>query len=441
MIHGGSHASSYQIRHSAAWCLWRRVVQLMILLLVAWQPAMAQVAPPPAPEVMVETLKAQTVPVFKEFPARIEAAESVEIRARVEGFLEAVHFKEGSIINKDALLFTIDPSEYEAAVRDAQASLIKARTDLEAARRGVEVLKARADLAKSIATWTNAQQELKRYKELVDRDFVSRQEYDQTVTAEREAEAVVQASQALVTQAEVDQQANIERGQAAVEAAEAQLAKAKLNLSYTNIHAPVGGRIGKALIKPGGLVGRGESTLLATVTTIDPIYVSFQVDEKEYLQFARRRAERISGGASQQEPPSFQLTLADDKPYGIDGTLNFVGSTLDASTGTLPVRAQFPNPNQILREGQFARIRVEMETLDGAITVPQKAVQELQGLLYVYLVKNDNTVEQRTIKTGDRVGSRMVVTEGLKAGETIVVEGLQRLRPNMKVTPKPAPAS
>ncbi len=409
-------------------------------------PANAQVAPPPAPEVFVETLSAQTVPVFKEFPARVEAAESVEIRARVEGFLESVNFREGTTIEKGQLLFTIDPAEFNAALRDAQASLIKAKTDLEAAKRGVEVLKAKADLARSVATWTNAQEDVKRYKELVDRDFISRQEYDQTATAEREASAVVQANEALVTQAEVNQGADIERGKAAIEAAEAQVAQAELNLSYTKIHAPVGGRIGKALIKPGGLVGRGESTLLATVTTIDPIYVSFQVDEKEYLMYARRRSERIREAKAngetvdinQPEPASFQLTLADDKVYNHDGTLNFVGSTVDAGTGTLPVRAEFPNPERILREGQFARIRVEMEKLEGAVTVPLKAVQELQGMQLVYVLNADNTVAQRSVQTGDRVGKRWVVTEGLKAGETVVVEGMQRLRQGMQVSSKPA---
>ncbi|AGW12459.1 putative efflux transporter, RND family, MFP subunit [Megalodesulfovibrio gigas DSM 1382 = ATCC 19364] len=403
--------------------------------------AHAQNASPAAPaavEVGVVQAASETVPLFREFPSRIEAAESVEIRARVEGFLATIEFAEGSTVKKGDLLFTIDPSQFDESVRNAQAALNKAKTDLEAAKRGVEVLKARADLAKSMATWINAQQDAKRYKTLVVNDFVSKQEYDQAVTTERESAAVVEANKALLTQAEVNQDAEIARNQAAVESAEAQLAQAQLNLSYTKLYAPVSGRIGTAQVKPGGLVGRSESTLLATITTIDPIYVVFQIDEKDYIQVARRNAERAKQVGQEGMPPTFQLTLADGSLYEHGGTLNMVGSTVDASTGALTIRAAFPNPDTLLRDGQFARIRAEADSLENAVTIPQKAVQQLQGMNFVYVVKSDSTVEERKVKTSDRVGARMVIKEGLNAGETVVVDGVQKLRPGMKVAPKPA---
>ncbi|GAB7081423.1 efflux RND transporter periplasmic adaptor subunit [Megalodesulfovibrio paquesii] len=417
--------------------LWILALGLFVQCLPAFASSVAAQgqAAPQAVEVQAEKATANNVPIYREYPARVEAAESVEIRARVEGYLASIEFVEGSTVKKGDLLFTIDPSQFDESVRNAQASLNQAKTDLEAAKRGVEVLKARADLAKSIATWTNNQLDVKRYKSLVANDFVSKQEYDQTVTAERESAAVVEANKALLTQAEVNQESEIARSQAAVEAAEAQLAQAQLNLSYTKMYAPVSGRIGTAQVKTGSLVGRSESTLLATITTIDPIYVVFQLDEKDYIQVARRRIEREKQkGAS--DPTAFQLTLADGSHYGEDGVLNMVGSTVDAATGALTIRVQFPNPDTLLRDGQFARIRVEADTLQNAVTVPQRAIQTMQGMNYVFVVKDDSTAEQRKIKTGDRVGDRMVITEGLAAGETVVVDGAQRLRAGMKVTLK-----
>lgn len=417
---------------------------LSLMAPLAMRVAHAQGGTPAAPaavEVGVVQAASETVPLFREYPSRIEAAESVEIRARVEGFLATIDFAEGSIVKKGDLLFTIDPSQFDESVRNAQAALNKAKTDLEAAKRGVEVLKARADLAKSVATWMNAQQDAKRYKALVVNDFVSKQEYDQAVTSEREAAAVVEANKALLTQAEVNQDAEIARNQAAVEAAEAQLAQAQLNLSYTKLYAPVSGRIGTAQVKAGGLVGRSESTLLATITTIDPIYVVFQIDEKDYIHVARRSVEQEKQQGRQKTPPVFQLTLADGSLYEHGGTLNMVGSTVDAATGALTIRAAFPNPDMLLRDGQFARIRVEADTLQGAVTIPQKAVQVLQGMNFVYVVDAAGKVEERKIKTGDRVGAKIVISDGLTAGETVVVDGAQKLRPGMQVVTKPASGS
>jgi membrane fusion protein (multidrug efflux system) len=248
-----------------------------------------------------------------------------------------------------------------------------------------------------------------RYEPLVAKNAISRQEYDTAVVVKRAAEA-------------------------AVEAAKAQAQRAAIDLSYTRVVAPEDGLAGKTEVYPGTLVGRGQSTLLTHISQIGTIHVRFTIPERDYLYYARRREER--GVAKETPQPPFEMVLADGSLHPHEGTLVFVDRNVDPQTGTILLEAAFPNPGGIVRPGQYARVRAAVDLKKGAILVPQRAVSELQGIYNVAVVGGDDTVEIRMVKPGQRIGTLWVVDSGLKAGERVVVEGLQKVRPGVKVKPE-----
>jgi len=348
----------------------------------------AAVAPPPT-EVYVTEVVQKDVPTYLELVGQTAGFQDVEIRARVEGFLETMNFREGTFVRPGALLYTIDRKPLEAILAAA-----------------------RADQATAEARLAKANNDVTRYTPLAAKQAVSQQELDDARSAQDAARSEV-------------------------EAAKAQVEKSALDLTYTRVTAPIGGLIGVTAVKPGNLVGRGENTLLTTISQIDPIVFRVGVTEADYLRVRKRAAE---GGGDAREGMDIQLTLADNSQYVHKGRLGPVERAVDPTTGTLGIQLEFPNPQQLLRPGQYGRARILLETRPGAILVPQRAVQELQNLRSVAVVDASGKVGFRNVTVGQRVDSLWVVNEGLKPGDRVVVEGLQRIRDGQTVVAKPAPA-
>jgi membrane fusion protein (multidrug efflux system) len=340
---------------------------------------------PPPPEVEVAEIVQKDVPIYIELVGATLGSEDVEIRARVEGYLVSMNFTEGAFVKKGQLLYRIDPQPFEAALAEARANLETARARLDKTNTDVARL---APLAKEQA--------------------VSQQELDNAMSSQEAAKA--QAS-----------------------AAEARVTKAKLDLAYTTITSPVEGLIGTTQKKVGSLVAGGE-TLLNVVSQINPILFRCAIAEAEYLRIARRSAGRDK---SQEKKFGVELILADGTVHPHKGRLESVERAVDPTTGTLTGQFSFPNPERILRPNQYGRARFVTDLKQEAVLVPQRAVQEIQGLYSVMVVKPDGTVEQRMIKAGERVGNLWLVDSGVQPGEKVIVEGIQKVRPGITVNAKP----
>ena len=350
-----------------------------------------QEAPPPPrpPEVKVAPVMQRDVPVYIEVIGQTRGSTEIEVRARVEGYLETVDYREGNPVKKGQLLYTIDPRPFRASLAEARG-------------RQAEV---EAQLAR-------AKQDVDRYEPLVAKNAISRQDYETAVQVERATEASLEAARAAVQMAALD-------------------------LSFTRIEAPAAGIAGRTEVYPGTLVGRGQSTLLTRISQIDNIHVRVNVPEKDFIEYSRRGAEKRKQGLA---PPPFEMVLSDGSLHPEKGTLVFVDRAVDAQTGTMLAELAFPNPDQTVRPGQFARVRVAIDERKNAILVPQRAVTELQGVFNVAVVKPDSTVDVRMVKAGPRIDNLRVIEAGLKPGDSIVVEGVQKVRPGIKVTPVPAQA-
>lgn len=346
--------------------------------------------PPPPPEVVVINPVQRDVPVYSEWIGTTDGAINAQIRARVQGYLEHRHYREGTAVKAGDLLFTIDPRPYQAALDQAKG-----------------------DLGRAEAALGKTKLDVSRYTPLAKEGAISQQELDNAVQANRGDEAAVAAARAAVRQAE-------------------------LNLEWTQVRAPVDGIAGIAVAQIGDLIS--ASTLLTTVSRVDPLKVTFPISEREYLKFADR-----IGGAMQAEKraekhgPPLELILADGNVYAERGAFALPDREVDLKTGTIMVVSYFPNPQQVLRPGLYAKVRVVTDTKKGALLVPQRAVQELQGAYRLAVVSADNKVALRTVKMGARVGNLWVVDEGLNPDERVIVEGLMKVRDGMPVNPKPAP--
>lgn len=391
-------------------------------------------AAPPPPAVVVAEVVQKTVPLYSEFVARTEAKETVEIRARVQAFLEAQHFTEGTLVKKNQLLYTLDKREFEAQLLQAKAQLAKAQADLAFAKDNAIVETAKANLDVALARLGKAETDERRLKPLAERRAVPQQDYDNAVANLDGSRADVAAQRAALNTAQVNQKSNIDQALAAVEAAKAAIAQAELNLSYCTIRSPIDGLIGVSLVSPGNLVGKGEATLLDTVSSIDPIRVNTSISEAEYLRFATLRAkEKATSGRVPLE-----LLLADGSVFPHKGRVVIADRAVDTKTGTLSILAEFPNPDGRLRPGQFGRVRAATEVVENAVLVPQRAVQEVQGTKTVLVVGADNLVTLRTIRPGETVGDLLIVRDGVQPGERVIVDGIQKARPGSPVTPSVA---
>jgi membrane fusion protein (multidrug efflux system) len=328
----------------------------------------------------------RAIPMMATYIGQTRGSTEVAIRARIEGYLETMDFKEGSTVKKGDLLYTIDAKPFRAKLAEAKANLAQAQAKL-----------------------AQAKQDVAKYTILVASNAISRQQYDTAVSQQEAAAAAVEAANAAVEQAEI-------------------------SLSYTRIHAPVGGMVGKSDVQPGKLITAGPGSQLTTIVQTHPLHVRFNVSERDFLQFVQRRRNPDSDLGAK---PTYRLELADGSFHASPGHINFADNTVDPSTGTLLLEVAFPNEDALLRPGQYAKVHVSVDRKTPVVLVPQKAVQELQATYTVYIVKGDNQVEARAVKAGQRVGAFWVIDEGIKAGETVIVEGLQKVRAGSTVVPQP----
>ncbi|HEX6651048.1 MAG TPA: efflux RND transporter periplasmic adaptor subunit [Pyrinomonadaceae bacterium] len=390
----------------------------------------------PPPSVVVAAVTQKTVPIYSEYVGQTKADNTVELRARVEGILQKVYFREGTPVRKGQLLFTIDKRPFQATVQSAKALAAKAVSDLAQAKQRTDVLQAQAELADAQAVLSRADQDVARLAPLAKEKAVTEQDLDAAVAAQKSAKATVAARQANLTNLEAAVKYTIERAQAEVQAANARVIQAELDLSYCDIYSPITGIIGFLQVDEGNLVGHGDATLLATVSASDPLLVNFNVSEIEYLKLTD--PETVGRRAGELR---FDLLLSDESVHPHQGTFRVLDRVVDPQTGTMKVEASFPNPGSYLRPGQFARVRVAVAEKENAILVPQRAIQELQGAKTVMVVDQENKVVVRTIKLGDKVEKDVVVLDGLNAGERVIVEGMQKVRPGTQVNPQVAGVS
>jgi membrane fusion protein (multidrug efflux system) len=392
--------------------------------------AQHEAAAPPPPSVIVAEVSQKTVPIYSEFVGQTRAEETVELRARVEGTLQKVYFREGLPVRKGQILFTIDKRPFEAALQSARALAIKAASDLAQAQQRTDVLQAQAELADAQAVLTRADQDVNRLVPLAKEKAVTEQDLDAALATQKSARASVDSRKANLTNLEAAVKYTIERAKAEVTASKARITHAELDLSYCDIYAPISGVIGFLQVDEGNLVGRGDATLLATMSASDPLLVDFNVSEIEYLKLTDPDTAGKQAGAL-----SFDLMLSDESVHPQKGHFRVLDRSVDPTTGTLKAQAAFPNPGSYLRPGQFARLRVAVAQLENAILIPQRAVQELQGANTVMVVDAQNKVQLRTVKLGDKADKDVVVLEGLNSGERVIVEGMQKVRPGGQVNP------
>jgi membrane fusion protein (multidrug efflux system) len=392
-------------------------------------------ATPPPPTVLVTEVVQRTVPIYSEFVGRTEAQDTVEIRARVAAFLEAQHYTEGTVVKKSQVLFTLDKREYEAQLQQARAQMSKAQADLAFAQDKATVETAKANLDVARAQLGRADTDVGRLKPLAEQRAVPQQDYDTALSNQQAARASVESRRASVNTAEVNQRTGTQQAEAAIEAAKAAVAQAELNVSYCTIRSPIEGLAGKRDVAPGNLVGRGDATLLTIVSSINPIRVVLSISEAEYLRFTASVKKRGARDAA-----ALELTLADGSVFPQKGRVIIADRAVDLKTGTLSLTTEFPNPEGLLRPGQFGRVRAAAETAENAILVPQRAVQEIQGAKSVLVVGADNMVTLRTIRPGESVGDLLIVRDGVQPGERVIVDGIQKARPGAKVNPQVAPA-
>ena len=394
----------------------------------------AKTAPPPLPDVVVAPVEQRTVEIVREYTARTEAIPTVEIRARVAGVLEQVLFREGSEAKQGQVLFTLQQSEYRAALETAKAQLAKAQADLTRAKDISVIDRARAQLAQRQADLEKARADVARYRPLVDARAIPQQDLDTSLSAEKVAVASVDASAAALKDAELSQRTQIQLAEAAVEAGKASVIQAELNLGYTTIRSPITGIIGKVVVDRGNLVGKAEPTLLATVSAVDPIYVDFSISEADYLRIASK-VRLDPQGRPQGERAPLDLFMIGDQPLPQKGFIVFVDRAVDGKTGTIGVRAAFPNPDKVIRPGQFARVRGVIEQRPNSVMVPDLAVQEQLGTKIAMVIDAGDKVVLRPLVVDERIGNFYVVKSGLKPGERVIVEGVQKVRPGMQVKP------
>ena len=389
-----------------------------------------EAATPPPVTVVVADVIEKDVPIYSEFVGQTKAHETVELRARVEGVLQKVYFREGTPVRRGQLLFTLEKSQYIAAVQSAKATLAKAEADAAQARQRVDVLQAQAELADAEATQSKTIQDLRRIEPLAKENAVTQLELDAAIAAEKSAKASVDAKKANLTNLEGAVKYTIERANAEVTAARARVATAQLDLSYCDLYSPISGIIGFRNVDVGNLVGRGEATLLATVSSSDPLLVDFALSEIDFLNLTEPgTVGRAKAGRR------IELLLSDDSMHPYLGALNVVDRKVDPATGTLKVEVQFSNPGSYLRPGQFARIRAVVANRDNALLVPQRAIQEMQGAKTVMVVDAANKVAVRTVTVGEKSDDFIVILEGLNPGERVIVEGMQKVRPGNEVKP------
>ncbi len=362
---------------------------ICVLTLFACTKEEAAQPPPPPPQVTVYQTEAREVPIYQEFVGQIYGYKDIAIAARVEGFLEGIHFEEGSRVEKGKLLYTLESQQFEADVAAKMSGVAGAKTVM-----------------------TEAKTYLDRIRPLAEEKAVSQSDLDSA-------------------------QAQYDVGISSIKAAEANLRAAKIQLGYTKIYSPINGIIGKTKAKVGDFVGRSPNPIiLNTVSRIDTVLVEFFITESQYLMLMRHfLAQARPGKPEPEEKADLELILSDGSVYEHKGKADFVNREVDPSTGAILIQASFANPDELLRPGQFARVRGVVEIVKEAILIPQRCVMELQGSFSVYVVTPDNKTQVREVTAGPKVGSFWLIRKGLKPGEQVVYEGLQKVKDGTVVEP------
>jgi len=355
----------------------------------------------PPPNVEVVPVEQKDVQIYVEHIGTLDGFVNADVRAQVTGYLQRQEYQEGALVKAGQLLFQIDPRPFQAALDQAKGQLAQAR----------------ANLANAVAVQGRTQLDVDRYTPLAKEEAASQQDLDNSVQNNLAAKA------------------NIETAKAAIETYEAAVETAKINLEFTRLIAPIDGIAGQAQLQVGALVSPASGPV-TSVSTVNPIKVFFTVGEAEYLAWRQRYPTETSTQAA-AKALHLQLILADGSTYPKDGTFDFADRQINESTGAIRMAALFPNPDDILRPGGYGRVRAVIRTEHNALVVPQRAVSELQGNYQVAVVDSENKVSIRPVKVGNTSGSEWVIAEGVKPGERVVAEGVQKVRPGMTVNPKP----
>lgn len=367
-----------------------RIIVFLILTTLLYSCAEKKQEAPPPPEITVVKVSKTDVPIYNEFVGQVYGYSDIPIRARVAGFLEGIHFDEGMRVNKGQLLYSIEPEPFQAKVATQESYLAEAKTEL-----------------------AKAKSDLDRINPLAKINAVSKSDLDAA-------------------------QANYDAARSYVDAQQSNLKYSKINLSYCQIYSPLNGVIGKTNARVGEFVGQDPNpVILNTVSTIDTIRVEFYLAEADYIRIAREytnstrqehlKAERI---------PNLKLILSDGSVFKYPGYVNFINREVDPQTGSLLVQSTFPNPDKLLKPGQYAKVVVKMREVKDALLVPQRCVMELQGQHSVYVVSDSNKVESKQVIAGERIGDMWLINKGLEAGENVVIDALQKVRSGLTVKPK-----
>ena len=402
-------------------------IGLLVSVLAGCERHAEQTPAVPRASVTVAAPIVRNIVEWDAYTGRVEAVDRVEVRARVDGYLQSVHFDEGQIVEKDDLLFVIDPRPYEAELNAARARLQQSQSRLNQANAMLDEAKARA--SQSEAALNLAELRFNRTKSLIERNATSQEEVDQREAEYLQAQADIEAVRAGISSAD----AAIVTAQAEIEASKAGVASAELNLQYTYIRAPVKGRISRQLITEGNLIAGGSATssLLTTITSLQPIYCVFDATEQDVLKYTRLAQSGKRESSRVAKNPVF-LGLVDEIAFPHEGHMDFVDNSFDINTASLRARCVFPNTDQLLLPGMFARIRIPGSAPYKAILIPDSAIGTDQSSQYVYIVV-DGMIERRTITPGPLVDGLRVIRSGLQGEETLVIEGLLQARPGVEV--------
>jgi membrane fusion protein (multidrug efflux system) len=412
-------------------------------------------AAPPPPPVKVGPVVEKDVPIYAEWVGTVVGYVNAQVRARVSGYLVSQNYTEGSLVKAGDLLFQVDPRPFQnavdhatARVQQAESQVTQARSQVSANRAQVEqasatVAQAEAEIKRADANLRKTELDVARYTPLAKRGSVSQQELDDAVQNNLANQASVEAARANFLNAKANvtraraalekAEADVETAQADVGAARAALAEAELNLSFTKVVSPIDGIAGFRVANIGDLVGPSEAALLTTVSQVNPIYVQFPIAEQLSLRILRRWEDDPRAPRTLE----LELFLADGTVFPQRGRAELLDRQVDPTTGTALVKSVFPNPGNVLRPGQYAKVRGITEVKKNALLVPQRAVIDQQGLYLVAVIKPDDTVDLRPVTVGERIGSDWIISEGLKAGERIIVEGIEKARTGEKVKPVP----
>jgi RND family efflux transporter MFP subunit len=391
-------------------------------------PTAAASAPPPL-QVQVVAVEQKDVPIYREWIGTLDGLVNADIKAEVSGYLTQQAYTEGTFVKKGQLMFQIDPRPFQATLDQAQGQLAQSQGQSEQAK--AQLAQAEAQLAVAQANQRRSQLDEDRYIPLAQQQAITQQDLDNATQNNLASKAQVQAARAQIETA----RAQITASAAAVMAARAAVETTQINLGFTRITSPIDGIPGIAQLQVGALVSPA-SGVITTVSTLDPIRVYITVSEQEYLDLNRR----FPNDVARQEHLSdrkLELVLADGSPYPHIGKFFFADRQVDVRTGAIRMAGLFANPQNYLRPGQYGKVRVNIGTQQGALLVPQQAVSDLQGTHQVAVVESGNKVRIQPVTVGETIGSQWIVTTGLKPGEQVITEGLQKVRQGMQVDPKP----